>query len=125
MPNVEETKLNEKLALWAGFKYERHEGPVLHGDMWKWPAGIILPSAPNFIDSFDMCFQWLMPKLSYVLLEVNPNSEKGPESYYWASVSDSANFQEYQAEANKEHVALALCLAIEKVIDAGFGTETE
>ena len=100
-------ELNKKLAKWAGFTF-------FFGG-WKYPDGTKGISV-NFPESLDACFEWLVPELYkqdyyYELLQWNSGQHKAiinKKTAEWAvTVSD----------AIAETPALALCLAIEKLID--------
>jgi len=101
-------ELNKKLAEWAGFKWD--------GRGWHYPRVgekahvVYCPDLPNFTQSLDACFEWLVPKLKYVIIS-NWNKKKRPT----VSVFDGEGtcFME-----SAETPALALCLAIEKLIDS-------
>lgn len=94
MTEEEKQKLNEKLDKWCDWQ------PAWYGDI------------PNFTDSLDACFKWLVPKL--------------PKGYRVALFSGEINYAAYfyrnkdiysKAGAGAETPELALCLAIEKLID--------
>jgi len=114
---TEEKELNEKLARWAGFK--RTKG--LYGP-WKYPTEIsILPMdrfdvLPDFTSSLDVCFKWLVPKLIGCKLDykgVNPKMEWfASVEIYYANTEGQTTSDEYDTNP-----ALALCRAIEKLID--------
>ena len=99
-------ELNEKLARWAGFKYQSRS------QSWTSPDKLFDMRLPDFAHSLDACFKWLVPKLGHVGL-----STQG--CYFdvtiWAKDTDS----EYDGIMTREATpTLALCKAIEKLIDA-------
>ena len=102
-------ELNKKLAEWAGFTYEE----TADGD-WHWfdmygdplsPTG--LSGEPLFTDSLDACFKWLVPKLVWNVWLIN--ADNGWEF--------SIMMPMRQVVGKAETPALALCKAIEKLID--------
>jgi len=102
--------LNRKLALWAGFEIVEYISPdgSVAGRHWSAPDKISGgPTLPNFTASLDVCIQWLVPKLCKFSLDY-----------------DSLRYQEtFQVdlagiETTDNSPSLALCLAIEKLIDA-------
>jgi len=118
---IEEKELNEKLAKWAGWRQLplgkrgfHYEGTVRLPN-WIAPEYtneqyyMSRSYPPNFTNSLDACFKWLVPKLDYYCLTPEDNS-KG----YYAEVLIGEDYAEYfQAKTQ----ALALCRAIEKLID--------
>jgi hypothetical protein len=113
---MNEQELNKKLAEWAGFKeikcYEKGNERYAY---WIEPVSEenygLLP--PNFTQSFDACFKWLVPKLYGFWLHRSINCR---DFYFEGSYGDADGATHYNAEANTP--ALALCLAIEKLIDS-------
>ena len=104
---MNEQKLNEKLARWAGFRPatqgEYSPGSTPQPDMERRGWGIMYPDGqikwylPSFDSSLNSCFKWLVPKL------------------------DQAQYYEVlrSIKVKTETPALAICLAIEKLIDGG------
>jgi len=101
-------ELNRKLAEWAGFFYD--EGaeygiPPVFG-LWYPPDNdhIGYPELPPFTQSLDACFRWLGPKLNDAQKARLPGvfSHEGTFTFHWFW----------------DNPALALCLAIEKLIDS-------
>ena len=111
---MDKQTLNKKLAEWAGFIHD-HWGDEL---FIIYPnKKTIKPEPPDFTKSLDACFEWLVPKL---------------RPTYWAGVSYNSFWQgrgdTYEGEVRDNNMsmriykiaetpALALCLAIEKLID--------
>ncbi len=91
-------ELREKLAWWVGFGYDIWLG-------WIYPDGENFDEAPNFPESLDACFKWLVPEvyerygqqITQALLEA------------WAIYIGSGAYWRKEAEV--------LCLAIEKLVD--------
>ncbi|KKM82978.1 hypothetical protein LCGC14_1314130 [marine sediment metagenome] len=50
--------LNEKVAKWAGIKWER----VGMGMRWVYPTGETSPKLLDFPNDLNACWEWLMPK---------------------------------------------------------------
>lgn len=149
---------NRKLAEWVGFRHmpykEEHEIASIKdesshrriGSGWGWVHpnwvygnGKWSLELPNFTQSLDACFEWLVPKLGWCSVEhivaVDPMGfpkkdyelpyTEPKRDYY---VSDAPRYHWYRAtlwaeDGNNKLVgdagtpALALCLAIEKLID--------
>ena len=107
-----EQELNQRLAIWAGIKYEPDQDvfKVIFPDgSWynighDWKLDEI---EPDFTQSLDACFKWLVPKLKFVAID-------GEAGHFNAGLFQTENFDYYNGEA--ETPALALCLAIEKLI---------
>ena len=116
-------ELNEKLARWAGFTWYdepcSYEGCDGHCG-WRYPDGTtIYPlgmrGLPSFTQSLDACFKWLVPQV--------PNLES--VSFIFNRMECIAQF--YYLDKGKPQArlatsttpALALCKAIEKLIDGG------
>jgi len=111
-------ELNEKLAYWAGWELispqridQFDEDPaIIYSAEYKIEYGdgtsLTTSALPNFTQSLDACFKWLVPKLWIC----NMTMEEG---FTW-----SVSHPEYgnnTGPANEES-ALALCLAISKLI---------
>lgn len=113
-------ELNEKLARWAGFRPPTQEeyspGSRPQPDMEKRGWGFMYPSGeikwylPNFASSLDACFKWLVPKLLAEGLSLHVTaSERG----YLSAVYGGSEYY----SSREETPALALCKAIEQLID--------
>jgi len=119
---MNERELNKKLAEWAGFYQKTHDN--YWGDLttvWHHVSGRLTDygygNSPNipFTKSLDACFKWLVPQPTdihfkktteypdHIISEVN----------CWLYVEGKM----YQGWSYNP--ALALCLAIEKLIDEG------
>ena len=105
--------LNLKLAEWAGFKLK-----IVRDDDGKQIGSYIVfgeyeenttrKAFPNFPESLDAIFQWLVPKLDRITIEKTPYNT---EWLAYIEILDSST------EAEAETPALALCKAIEQLID--------
>lgn len=115
-------ELNKKLAEWAGFKRkEKHTIGMLTGH-WHYVApdgsNIIDIEMPDFTQSLDACFRWLVPKL------VPFNADNGIDRIISFTYCEGGDVQceiecgDGVAEWTDANPALALCLAIEKLIDS-------
>ena len=113
-------ELNKKLAEWAGFKFfppiESGAIDVIdpNGSLYLSPSKIAMP---DFTTSLDACFKWLVPKLDYpVLLSSHIGTDKVIRYSCLIEVCDVPHPWEYGVSLI-ETPALALCKAIEKLID--------
>ena len=134
----EEQELNKKLVEWAGFRYGKFDfvsglSSELNwvGTGWLSPLATsepyssdnFLAEAPSFTQSLDACFKWLVPKLRPEVIKIVPVT--GVEKYgdygcKWSCLITPAvwgNDISIIADKNS-NPALALCLAIEKLIDS-------
>jgi len=110
-------ELNKKLAEWVGFKhstYRDEEHPSKEYHCWILPrattAYITDHEMPNFTESLDACFKWLVPKLTG-LQQIILQPDEGKRWYLGMTVDDELY------ENIGFYPALALCLAMEKLID--------
>jgi hypothetical protein len=104
-------ELNKKLAEWAGFQLS--QGATSNHPYTIAPDGTVLgiahPAPLNFTSSLDACFKWLVPKLwdsGVISLRIAQDKE----GKYWAFILPVC-------EVEGETPALALCKAIEQLID--------
>ena len=132
MDNKQE--LNKKLDKWAGFELKPTERSFNTIDWpyysWYTPQGEILWSEdmlPNFTNSLDAYYEWLEPKVKnlkglghpFIIKLVSGCGECGE---YSAEITNPTLWKEshhtsrYALEFS-HNPALALCLAIEKLID--------
>lgn len=93
---TDEQELNKKLAEWAGLE-----------------DALGLDRVPNFTHSLDACFKWLVPRASEDGYEVAISTE-GKDCY--GELFGQGQGDHLQADV--ETPALALCLAIEKLIES-------
>ena len=135
----EVTELNEKLAKWAGFKHHDvrtcHHRHLYYGDGSRWIEqdfwtddywsflDCSFPALPNFIESLDSCFKWLVPKLEYLkgygrIVSLQLISCCGDTSGdYGVKIKiypENKRLVPIQFDSNP---ALALCRAVEQLID--------
>jgi len=110
-------KLNEKLAEWAGFTVV--QSVSMGGEASV--AQYLLPDGkhhcwgcPNFTESLDACFKWLVPKLGKVWLAYGLNDDTSSPLYKAFACNNLTCFTIFA-----ETPALALCRAVEKLIDGG------
>lgn len=110
-------ELNRKLAEWAGFKLVMavDKDTLWSMRLWVDPLTNQGGKHPNFTHSLGVCFKWLVPKLKCLVLEADLRGDGVYLAKVWAYVGD----YELQATAWEKTPALAICRAIEKVIDAG------
>ena len=110
MRSVEE--LNKMMGEFAGFKVaisshtEEPQRVIWNG--WEYPTGE-LGSLPNFTGSFDACTLWIIPevaKTSEIRITIPPNTEKR----FLVGIG-------HQGDVEDEFLPLALCRAVEKLID--------
>ncbi len=88
-------ELNKKLAKWAGFT------PVY--------GGLYYENSPNFTESLDVCFKWLVPKVIDELADIDISTST--EAYYKL-------FEMWLEQAENGILnAITLCLVIEKLIN--------
>jgi len=106
---------NEKLAKWAGFY-------CLEGIWTIYDRGVLEPTLPNFTEDLNACFKWLVPKLQEKGYTVDIfGFEHKSFAINICSVFpvDDTGFCQSVAEAKDDNPALALCKAIEQLIDKG------
>jgi len=122
-------ELNEKLAKWAGFQPRDHSENDDHRVVHEWrtwplPSGGPIPEirdyVPDFTNDLNACFKWLVPHIGMVWIETGSwgkdgEDEAGTDSTIsiWSNKEDNWSYH-----SSDENPALALCRAIEKVIDA-------
>lgn len=97
-------ELNRKLAEWAGFKLDLWDGKAY----WVTPDGFPGSSVPDFTHSLDACFKWLVPKLKGLCYL---------DFTYQQELMCEISGDDWLYDAEGETPALALCKAIEKMID--------
>ena len=116
--------LNRRLAEWVGF-WQKITGS---SDYWHYPSkpnGKVCGwSYPSFTTSLDACFRWLVPKVELYLTNKGHRYEEisfGKENnegfcfiVWWQNGDDYG----CQVTDGRGEPALALCRAIEKLIDA-------
>ena len=118
-------ELNRRLAEWVGFRLEA-TGVNKEIPVWIEPSGVIPESRaeyyfsgknyglPDFASSLDLCFKWLVPKLSSNLgISIGKD---GDRPYFYCRI-EGAYFDSIRLVKTAETPALALCEAIEQLID--------
>ncbi len=104
-------ELNKKLAEW---RFPNADAIIVESGISVYHNERKEPDYPWHIDlltqSLDACFKWLVPRLHFA--EVHTSS-----SGFVSTLFYTENLCYYEGEA--ESPALALCLAIEKLIDGG------
>ena len=116
MEQIDRQALNKKLAEWAGFKpHYIYPGSI----SWTFPPDENFPDgdthnwSPTFTESLDACFKWLVPKAQMmghrVVLEASPDG---------GFVAHIIRKESVDTVGVHFAPALALCLAIEKLIDS-------
>lgn len=118
---TQEQELNEKLAEWAGFALVDWEKQVC-GTAQPW-ISLRYPdntyhdrnNMPNFTQSLDDCFKWLVPKL-----RSGASAYSRAITLYQCRTKWGCYLSEDKGRYSvAETPALALCLAIEKLIEGG------
>lgn len=130
MDRTEKQKLNEKLAKWAGFhQVTRKEVYDLgHYTTWENNRGYFESRLPNFTDSLDTCRKWLIPKLDKCSISTNKALSINvdcPDRFTIEVMIDKSyrtkgGFlvrNELWSRIREDSPSLALCLAIENLID--------
>ena len=113
---ISNEELKKRLALWAGFKWDPATGS------WTFPTGEI--GSPDFVESLDSCFHWLLPHLKLIRIDfigsgISPNGDitewqVGIVSWAKPTFNQVYGFAESQSEA--------LCRAIYNLISGKDGT---
>ena len=132
---LDASELNEKLARWAGFT-QTDIKKSYYWDLGERYAKWIPPSKeygiklPDFTSDLNACFRWLVPKLREIMdnLETLTSLEDITFNYedkeviayisYWP-ITGNEVADNYMAtkEGKGDSEALALCLAIEQMMD--------
>lgn len=120
-------KLSKKLAEWVGFTW--YDEPCSYKGCsghcgWRYPDGntvqpLGMRGLPNFLSSLDACFKWLVPRLD--LYEIIFSAKESVNGYVcqlvWHSKDpDRLGMHDHVTECG-DTPALALCKAIEQLID--------
>ena len=113
---MELNALDIKLGEWAGFTPDYCEGKVMG---WTYPnqpklteGRFHINSVPDFTESLDACFKWLVPMLGEHNIILNPSTVEG--SHYCHILLDE---YPWEVDSFGHSYPEALCLAIEKLID--------
>ena len=108
--------MNEKIARWAGFtlidtQFYNHSFGNSEVDIWLDPSGLTCQGGcPNFTESLDAYFKWVVPKLDTYTLHYD-NTRR--QHLAFAELNGKASGSSFD-----ENPALALCLAVERLIDS-------
>lgn len=111
--------MNEKLARWAGIKnphlWQGGNEVESPDDFWIGEYDGEKITFLSFTTSLDACFKWLVPHIGYAIVTFDTTATDGNcvvllEDFYLAQP-----IRKYEGEA--ETPALALCKAIENLID--------
>ena len=115
---MEEQELNTKLAEWVGFKkanikWDYHYEVGIRVPDWLYPSDprYCERELPNFPESLDACFKWLVPKLDFGQMELY-SLEDGT----WLFHLNYVGKEDKGYSGRGKTPALALCLAIEELI---------
>jgi hypothetical protein len=110
-------ELKRRLGVWAGFKWDSSM------NTWTYPNGN-RGDSPNFVDSLDSCFHWLLPHIKLIRIDfvgsgISPNGDitewqVGIISYVKPRLNQVYGFAESPSEA--------LCRAINNLISDRDGT---
>lgn len=125
MVNKIDTKtLNEKLAVWVGFKIPINRftnKPFPHNkhsaNLWETPEGMITTELPDLVGSLDAQVKWIYPKLvnlRYIFFIGNPVNFHNNQ--YNVEILSEDYELEYKTSDNNP--AMAFALAVEKLIDS-------
>ena len=134
MNEQEKRTLNEKLARWVGdIKHDWTDEVCGYKttecfceNCHRAEDYTPFPCVPDFTDSLDACFKWLVSKLGNVLIEMDKTGTAHPGHFeVWVEQFVGNEFNSrHSGGARAENPALALCLAIEQLIDS-CGVPTE
>jgi len=114
-------ELNEKLARRYGFTHHIEKNiPVVFVDgveprdffdfeYWTEPNSDEMDFCPDFTHSLDACFKWLVPRISHYLMHRTANGH----------YAECVGIRGETGSAEAETAPLALCLAIERLIEGG------
>lgn len=111
-------ELNEKLARWAGFTWGTYPQEDARGYNYnhyhvKYPDGSYQESDGviiNFTSSLDVCFKWLVPILWICDMTMH-------EGLFFSWKVGHPSYKDTVVGPAEEDAALALCKAIEQLID--------
>ena len=115
---MDEQVLKRKLAEWAGWKYKA-DSPYSRETSYGWQAPndwLWQNSPPDLTNSLDACFKWIVPENCSVCF----NHMKGNVVCLLTIPKGTGIYGSYvisSGKVSKGEDALALCLAIEKLID--------
>lgn len=119
-------ELNRKLAKWAGFiegdikKHYYWETFGARVAKWQEPGKEWHIKLPNFTESFDALFEWIVPELKEIDIEFDftfTEDEGGRMCEVTLQPFTGYGNTRVYYSARDYNPALALCLAIEKLIE--------
>jgi hypothetical protein len=115
---ISQQELKRRLSVWAGFKWDSST------NTWTYPNGN-MGDSPNFVDSLDSCFHWLLPHVKLIRIDfvgsgISPKGEitewqVGIISYVKPKLNKVYGFARSPSEA--------LCRAINNLISDRDGTD--
>jgi len=116
--HISQQELKRRLGEWAGFRWDSST------NTWMYPTGN-MGDSPNFVDSLDSCFHWLLPHVKLIRIDfvgsgISPNGDitewqVGIVSYVKPKLNQVYGFAESPSEA--------LCRAINNLISGRDGTD--
>ena len=109
--NQKANQVNKKLAEWAGFRTYLQMGNGSYYGVYEPNGDIKVADFPDFTNSLDACFKWLVPKiwsLNCIIFD---------QSGAMICQHEVAESSAKDTLGEAEPYSLALCLAIEKLID--------
>jgi hypothetical protein len=115
---MSQQELKKRLGVWAGFKWD----PSTHS--WTYPNGNLCDS-PNFVESLDSCFLWLLPHLKLTRVDfvgsgISPN---GDITEWQVGIISCAKPRLNQVYGFAETPSEALCRAIDNLLSDRDGTD--
>ena len=113
-------ELNEKLAKWAGFRHEK--APYWTDMIWYYPEPhqtCMCFSPPDFTTDLNAQVKWLWPELLKRNLYIGIGADKkGWECWIFEGEPIEGDpFQEYKVKVFADTPAMAICKAIETLIE--------
>lgn len=113
-------RLNRKLVKWAGFTSMSKGLAVEETGVEYWtrpPNSERAIPLPSFIESLDACFKWLVPKLDLDSIVFHQEGDFWYCNLSCWDIKDGYIGHKPEIEAVGETPSLALCKAIEELID--------
>ncbi len=106
MEKADQVRLNHELLIWRGF--------TLSNSVWSYPDGVTVDNGvPYFPEDETACFRWLTPRLWICSITL-------VDAVFWSvyvSIPDLHGCGKHgNGKALEETLALAFCLAIQKLI---------
>jgi len=115
---MSQQELKKRLGVWAGFKWDPSTGRCMY------PNGNLYDS-PNFLESLDSCFLWLLPHLKLTRIDfvgsgISPN---GDITVWQVGIISCAKPRLNQVYGFGETPSEALCRAIDNLLSDRDGTD--